>query len=170
MSGLFYFCNRLQHTLDLIWKLVHKPPMGLLAALWNLYLGLLTVLGHGLLIIAGIALCGYATMQQLEPLHDTQTDVIIFGGGLLLISFSMIRRIIWTFAGLGAVWGAAVWFGARELGEHDESFSISTELIALAVVPPLLVTLFLEATRKRAVDNGPELEISLSTKNESGKS
>jgi len=137
--------------------------MGLLAALWNLWLGLLAVLGHAFLIIAGIGLCGYATMQQLEPQHNTQTDVILFGAGILLISFSTIRRLIWTFAGVGAIWGGALWVGAHAFLQDDRTFETSTEFIALMAVPPAILTLFLEATRKKPTGD-PELEISLTKK------
>jgi hypothetical protein len=134
--------------------------MGLFAAVWNLYLGLLSLLGNTLLVIIGIGLCGYATAQQLEPLHNAHLDVALFVAGILLISFSMVRRIVWTFSGLTVVWGALVWFAARALAENDHSFTISTELIALAAAPPLLVTLVLEATRKEQ-PNETALEITL---------
>ncbi len=140
--------------------------MSFLAAIWNLYLGCLSLLGNIFLVIVGIGLCGYATAQQLEQLHDPHRDIAFFVCGILLVSFSAVRRIVWTFSGLVAVWGALVWIAERVYSELDQSFAITPELIAIAGVPPLLLTIFLEATRQRSVDTS-DLEISLSEKADS---
>jgi uncharacterized membrane protein YuzA (DUF378 family) len=114
-----------------------------------------------LLVLAGIGLCGYATAQQLGPLHDVQLDVILFVVGILLVSFSFIRRVLWNLIGLTAVWGTLVWLSARFITQHDQSFSITPELLATIGGPPLLVALFLEITRREVAD-ATDLEISLS--------
>ncbi|MGH8048327.1 MAG: hypothetical protein ACREKL_13880 [Chthoniobacterales bacterium] len=134
--------------------------MRLFAEIWNLYLGLLTLLGNAVLVLIGLGLCGYTTYQQMQPLHDTAQDVMIFVGGLLLISFSMVRRMIWSFCGLVAVWGGVIWAGMHVFMSGNEEIKFTPELIAIAVIPPFFMTLYLESVRK----NTSDLEISLSKK------
>ena len=142
--------------------LCETKPVRLLAAIWNLYLGLFSLLGHGLLVLIGIALCGYATMQQLNDLHDTTLDCLLFAIGIILVGFSSVRRWLWTFTGLAAGWTVVVAAGAFFLRQHEhEAIEITPALVALAAIPPLLLTLYLEATRP-AAPGLAELEISLS--------
>lgn len=136
--------------------------MGLFGAIWNLYLGLLTLLGNFVLILAGLAMCAYATYQQMQPLHDVTLDVALFAGGILLIAFSVVRRMVWSFCGLAAIWGGMIWFAMQFLMDAHEEIRLSPELIALAAIPPFFMTLYLEGARKRASD----LEISLSSKSD----
>jgi len=136
--------------------------VGLFGAIWNLYLGLLTLLGNAILILLGLALCTYATYQQLQPLHDSTLDVMMFIGGILLIGFSMVRRMVWSFCGLAAVWGGIIWCVMQIFLNPHEKIEITPELIAIAAIPPFFMTLFLEGARKRASD----LEISLSKKSD----
>jgi hypothetical protein len=135
--------------------------MGFFAAIWNLYLGLLSLLGNGFLIILGIGLCGYATAQQLQPLHDPVLDSALFVAGVLLISFSFIRRIVWTFSGLVLIWCGLLWVGMTVLDPQDLRLEFSTMMLALAAGPPLLVTIILETIPKHAEPES-DLEISLS--------
>jgi hypothetical protein len=134
--------------------------MGLFSGIWNLYLGLLTLLGNFILIVIGLAMCAYATYQQMQPLHDATLDVMLIVGGLLLISFSMVRRMVWSFCGLAAVWGGLIWVGMQLFSNGHEEIKITPELLAIAAIPPFFMTLYLEGARKRSSD----LEISLSKK------
>jgi hypothetical protein len=133
------------------------------AGIWNLYLGLLAVLGHTLLILIGLGLCAYATMLQMRPLHDVLADVLLFAGGLLLVSVSMIRRMVWALCGLGVVWCGLVWAVLTLFTDAHRGIDITPELIAIAVIPPFFGMLYLETLHKRTSD----LEISLSEKNDS---
>jgi hypothetical protein len=135
--------------------------MGFFAAIWNLYLGLLSLLGNVFLVLVGIGLCGYATAQQLQPLHDPHLDVALFVAGILLISFSFIRRIVWTFSGLTLIWCGLLYVGMTVLDPQDLRLDFSTMMLAIAAGPPLLVTLILETIPKNAEPES-DLEISLS--------
>lgn len=132
--------------------------MRFIAAIWNLYLGLLALLGHTLLILLGLGLCGYATLLQMDPQHDLIKDVLLFGVGILLVAFAMIRRMIWSFTGLAIVWCGLIWAVLQVFGNAHRGIDITPELIAVAVIPPFFGTLYLEALQKRSTD----LEISLS--------
>lgn len=134
--------------------------MRFFSELWNLYLGLLSLLGHALLVLLGLALCGYSTLQQMDPLHDTVKDVLLFGGGMLLVAFSTIRRMIWSFCGVALVWGGLMWGFLRVVTDAHRGIDLTPELIAIAAIPPFFATLYLETLHKRTSD----LEISLSEK------
>ncbi len=134
-----------------------------LAGIWNLYLGLLALLGHTLLILTGLGLCAYATMLQMQPLHDVVFDVVLFVVGILLISFSVIRRMVWSFCGLAVVWCGLIWAVLTLFSHAHRGFDITLELIAIAAIPPFFGTLYLEALSKRTSD----LEITLSEKTDS---
>jgi peptidoglycan/LPS O-acetylase OafA/YrhL len=148
--------------LDARAALRHEKAMGLFGAIWNLYLGLLTLLGNAVLVIAGLALSTYATYQQMQPLHDATMDVMMFVGGILLIAFSMVRRMVWSFCGLAAVWAGAIWVCMQFFMDMHEKPELTPELIAIVAIPPFFMTLYLEGTRKRSSD----LEISLTEKSD----
>jgi hypothetical protein len=139
-----------------------RNSVRLFAELWNLYLGLLTLLGNFILVIVGLFLCGYATYQQLQPLHDVVVDVTALIVGILLIGFSVVRRMVWSFCGLAGIWVGLLWVGMNFFMNSHEKMEFTPEIIAIAAIPPFFMMLYLESTRKRTSD----LEISLSGKPE----
>jgi hypothetical protein len=138
----------------------HESAVGFLGAIWNLYLGLLTLLGNFVLVVLGIGMCAYATYEQMQPLHNTTLDVVLILVGILLIGLPIVRRMVWAFCGLAAVWCGLIWVVMQFILATHEKLVITPELIAVAAIPPFFMTFYLEAVRKR----GDDLEISLTEK------
>jgi hypothetical protein len=105
-------------------------------------------------------MCAYATYQQMQPLHDTTLDVVLILVGILLIGLPIVRRMIWAFCGLAAVWCGLIWVVLQFVLATHEKIVLTPELIAVAAIPPFFMTFYLEAVRKRDAD----LEISLAEK------
>jgi hypothetical protein len=111
--------------------------------LWDLWVGALSLIGSTILIFAGIALCAYATANQLNERHDTQLDSILFAIGVILFASSAVRRLIWMFLGVALVWaplGGGVIYLTLEDVHH---FEPNLMVLSFALAPPFLVTLLL---------------------------
>ncbi len=112
--------------------------------LWRVYVELLKFVGNAVLVVAGIALCAYATVEQYEPVHSTQTDTMIFAVGIALVISSWVRRVVWTCLGLGVPWLLLVG-GALYLFVEDKAhFDVTGPIVVLVAAPPVLAAFVLE--------------------------
>ena len=111
--------------------------------LWNLWVGTLSLIGSAVLIFVGIALCAYATANQLNEQHDTLIDSILFVIGVILFASSAVRRLIWMFLGVALVWaplaGGVIYLTLEDVHHFEPNLMV----LSFALIPPFLVTLLL---------------------------
>jgi hypothetical protein len=138
----------------------------IILGIWSFYTGVLRLVGETILILSGIALCGYTMVQQFEKLHSTGLDAALFAVGISLVAFRMLRRLVWAAIGLSIPWIALVAGGIYLLVEDVYRFQVTPDLIALALVPPIFMAVWLEFLPKSkeevaAEANEPHLEITI---------
>ena len=111
--------------------------------LWDLWVGALSLIGSAVLIFVGIALCAYATANQLNEQHDTLLDSILFAIGVILFASSAVRRLIWMFLGVALVWaplaGGVIYLTLEDVHHFEPNLMV----LSFALVPPFLVTILL---------------------------
>ncbi len=124
--------------------------------------GLLTILGTTLLVGFGIAICAYATSQQLSEFHSTGWDSLLFASGISLVAFKLVRRLVWLCLGLGIPWSAATVGIAYFLIGDRYRFEYTLPLAALGILPPIAAAIILEIRSGSARPiRGPHLEFNL---------